>query len=1024
MVVAVAIGGAAAGQAAATAIFGAAAAGTIAYAATAAVVAMGVSTVAFKLLGLDAPEMPANAMSTRGAKINTETSNAAIPVVYGRATVGGNIDLRDLGSGSTTYLYNVITFSEGEVEEIVDLFFDGESTSSKDIYSNSYVTFPSEFHWDGLRITIDGNAYMAWDGTQGVPVTIDDLVTEIQADPNYSTYDWKVSKSTDDTLTIAEKTLGSNPSITNPQWYTIREDVSTSWQDSEIKAGQVYTITESKRSGADGLFLIETYTGTTGQAASQELIDNIDYWTSAHQGKGIAYAMVRLKYDRDNFIGIPQITADIKGVKVKTYDGATWTTQWSDNPAWCIRDYLTNSLYGQGIDEALIDDDSFYAAAQYCDGTYDSQTYASADFTPSGIAVTKAWSGKNKFQKGSTTDDYDQYVRSDDTINIGSTGDHSAAATINIVSFDYDNLPNPNTGGSWWDYAFGLTTTVSADYNDGEFVFRVTSFDPRNDVNTVSYEIVESGTVVDTGTFTASKVWGAGRYFISPTLLIPIPITISVSSGVITYVHDGTVLYTSGATLTRDDYYSIAYMKSSSAYMKNSSVSMGAMKGIHKRFRLNGRVDTEQNPFNNVSELLSACRGMLIWSGGEYKLLIDKKETGTPAFTFDEDNIVGAWSIELGSKENTYNKAKVHFLNKSRNHDADIQIIDNQSIRDSEDNGLVLEKDIQLPFTTDPYDAQILGAMILNQSRSQIACTFTATVAALEVEIGDVVYLTHSIPGWTQKKFRVLKLDIMPNNEVGVGCIEYFDSNYDFSTTLIEESPASESVLASPFYTENPSNIQIVQNKTKTDAQITVTWDAASSGASTDHYELHLIGSGSGDNDIDQRVTTKLTAYTFPSIVIGDYTLTVEAVNNHGVHSDSIIQLFSIDPPTIPNITGLELDLGSEYGEAHGAEWSGRDCKIKWRANSVQYSYEMNDNTEADLGTIDHYVKDFQVDVKDSSGNLLRTEYVTDTWYVYTQEKSLEDAVKQGNTVPYRALQFEVWVRGYYGQKSENPAKL
>lgn len=44
---------------------------------------------------------------------------------------------------------------------------------------------------------------------------------------------------------------------------------------------------------------------------------------------------------------------------------ATWT--WSENPALCILDYLTNTVYGRGIPYSDIDLDSFMVEADYCD---------------------------------------------------------------------------------------------------------------------------------------------------------------------------------------------------------------------------------------------------------------------------------------------------------------------------------------------------------------------------------------------------------------------------------------------------------------------------------------------------------------------------------------------------------------------------------------------------------------------------------------------------------------------------------
>lgn len=46
-------------------------------------------------------------------------------------------------------------------------------------------------------------------------------------------------------------------------------------------------------------------------------------------------------------------------------NSATWT--WSENPALCILDYLTNTVYGRGIPYSDIDLNSFMVEADYCD---------------------------------------------------------------------------------------------------------------------------------------------------------------------------------------------------------------------------------------------------------------------------------------------------------------------------------------------------------------------------------------------------------------------------------------------------------------------------------------------------------------------------------------------------------------------------------------------------------------------------------------------------------------------------------
>ena len=115
--------------------------------------------------------------------------------------------------------------------------------------------------------------------------------------------------------------------------------------------------------------LINRYDGT--QAASDPALTAASsFWTSTHILNGVSYAMVRLKWDKDRKKfpnGVPNISAVIKGKKV--YDPRNSQTAYSNNPALCVRDYLTTASYGLGEAAANLDDASFTTAANICDQT-------------------------------------------------------------------------------------------------------------------------------------------------------------------------------------------------------------------------------------------------------------------------------------------------------------------------------------------------------------------------------------------------------------------------------------------------------------------------------------------------------------------------------------------------------------------------------------------------------------------------------------------------------------------------------
>lgn len=124
-----------------------------------------------------------------------------------------------------------------------------------------------------------------------------------------------------------------------------------------------------------GLTYLEAYTGAPGQAASAELVANSNgEWTTDDVGTGVAYAVWRLKHNREAFprgrANLP-IAFLVRGRNV--FDPRTGLTAFSNNPALCLLDFM-RSEFGPagGIPDDLIDFDSFAAAANVCDEIIDS----------------------------------------------------------------------------------------------------------------------------------------------------------------------------------------------------------------------------------------------------------------------------------------------------------------------------------------------------------------------------------------------------------------------------------------------------------------------------------------------------------------------------------------------------------------------------------------------------------------------------------------------------------------------------
>jgi hypothetical protein len=130
----------------------------------------------------------------------------------------------------------------------------------------------------------------------------------------------------------------------------------------------VYSSDGSTSNRYSGKITINFHLGSPTQAADSDLVAASSKWTTSHKLSGIAYMYIKMEYDQDAFPnGIPVFTAVVKGKKGK--DPRTGNTVWSDNPALCLRDYLTTQSYGLGEEEDNVDDALVIAAANKCDAT-------------------------------------------------------------------------------------------------------------------------------------------------------------------------------------------------------------------------------------------------------------------------------------------------------------------------------------------------------------------------------------------------------------------------------------------------------------------------------------------------------------------------------------------------------------------------------------------------------------------------------------------------------------------------------
>jgi len=102
-------------------------------------------------------------------------------------------------------------------------------------------------------------------------------------------------------------------------------------------------------------------------------------------------ALCYLRFDAKNFNSIPSRKYLIRGIKVKiphnatvdtsthlgritysgVFNGTLGAATWTNDPAWCLYDLLTNTRYGASIPASSLDVYDFYTISQYCNELVD-----------------------------------------------------------------------------------------------------------------------------------------------------------------------------------------------------------------------------------------------------------------------------------------------------------------------------------------------------------------------------------------------------------------------------------------------------------------------------------------------------------------------------------------------------------------------------------------------------------------------------------------------------------------------------
>jgi hypothetical protein len=184
------------------------------------------------------------------------------------------------------------------------------------------------------------------------------------------------------------------------------------------------------------------------------------------------------------------------------------------------------------------------------------------------------------------------------------------------------------------------------------------------------------------------------------------------------------------------------------------------------RYQINGLIDTKNPVLENAEAILNATASWLSYDTheGKWGIVINKADTSIASF--NDSNILGSIALSGTGLQDLYNSVKVQFAHRELRDSADFYNIEvpTSSIpsdwtpfsrnANEEDNTYELTYDI----INEPIQAQMLGLIELKQSRIDKVIQFQTDFGYYNIKAGDIIDVTNSRFGFTNKLFRVMSI--------------------------------------------------------------------------------------------------------------------------------------------------------------------------------------------------------------------------------------------------------------------------
>lgn len=267
---------------------------------------------------------------------------------------------------------------------------------------------------------------------------------------------------------------------------------------------------------------------------------------------------------------------------------------------------------------------------------------------------------------------------------------------------------------------------------------------------------------------------------------------------------------------------------------------------VSKGWTCNLPITENQAASDNLEQALACFRGAVIYSDGKFKFRFIDLNYETTVMDLTEADVVTdslRISSDFGDRPNA---VRATYLDSANNYKLNDYVFSDHVAIAAE--GDYRERTADFLGLSAPGLVQKMCCYTLERARLRKTAVFTAGERAMALEPLDLVRLTHSRPGWTQKTLRVLAPTIGGNRTVGLALVDeaatLYDDTYNLighdyhDTTLLDPSADPPDVIGASLSEE------VYSYRGRSFTRLLVTFSAPANYPWFDHVEVWVSTDG------------------------------------------------------------------------------------------------------------------------------------------------------------------------------------